>query len=181
LQAYEYAERANVPEVWSLLAEAQINHELVKEAIDSYIKADDPSTYLKVVEVATAADNYDELVKYLQMARAKTKEPAVETELIFAYAKTDRLADIEQFVTETHNANIQKVGDRCFDSKLFKAARILYENISNFARLASTLVYLGEFQQAVSGARKANSTRTWKEVCFACVDSDEFTMVRVWS
>lgn len=36
--------------------------------------------------------------------------------------------------------------------------------MSNFARLAFTLVHLKEFQGAVDSARKANSTRTWKEV-----------------
>ena len=47
---------------------------------------------------------------------------------------------------------------------MYEAAKLLFNNISNFARLASTLVHLGEFQNAVDGARKANSTRTWKEV-----------------
>lgn len=47
---------------------------------------------------------------------------------------------------------------------MFEAAKLLYNNVSNFGRLASTLVHLGEYQAAVDGARKANSTRTWKEV-----------------
>jgi clathrin heavy chain len=51
---------------------------------------------------------------------------------------------------------------------MFKAAKILYSNISNLIRLASTLVYLSKFQNAVDAARKANSTRSWKEVCLAC-------------
>lgn len=58
-----------------------------------------------------------------------------------------------------------QVGDRCFDQKMYDAAKILFNSISNFARLASTVVHLGEFQNAVDAARKANSTRTWKEVC----------------
>lgn len=57
-----------------------------------------------------------------------------------------------------------QVGDRCFDEKMFDAAKLLYNNVSNFAKLASTLVHLGEYQAAVDGARKANSTKTWKEV-----------------
>lgn len=57
-----------------------------------------------------------------------------------------------------------EVGDRCYNDKMYEAAKILYNNISNYGRLASTLVHLGEFQAAVDGARKANSTRTWKEV-----------------
>jgi hypothetical protein len=56
------------------------------------------------------------------------------------------------------------VADRCFDDKMYEAAKLLYNNVSNYARLAITLVHLGEYQGAVDGARKANSTRTWKEV-----------------
>ena len=57
-----------------------------------------------------------------------------------------------------------KVGDRCYEEGMYDAAKLLYNNVSNFARLASTLVHLGEYQAAVDSARKANSTRTWKEV-----------------
>lgn len=32
---------------------------------------------------------------------------------------------------------------------------------------------------AVDSARKANSTRTWKEVCFACVDEGEFRLAQM--
>ena len=52
-RAYEFAERCNEAPVWSLLANAQIRQGLVKEAIDSFIKADDPTSYLEVVNVAT--------------------------------------------------------------------------------------------------------------------------------
>lgn len=57
-----------------------------------------------------------------------------------------------------------QVGDRCYEEGMYEAAKLLYNNVSNFARLASTLVHLGEYQAAVDSARKANSTRTWKEV-----------------
>jgi len=51
-RAYEFAERCNEPAVWSQLARAQLQKDLVKEAIDSYIKADDPSAYMEVVQAA---------------------------------------------------------------------------------------------------------------------------------
>lgn len=51
-RAYEYAERCNQPAVWSLLAKSQLENAMVKEAIDSYIKADDPSTYTEVIQAA---------------------------------------------------------------------------------------------------------------------------------
>jgi len=62
---------------------------------------------------------------------------------------------------------------------MYDAAKLLYNNISNFARLAITLVHLKEYQGAVDSARKANSTRTWKEVCFACVESGEFRLAQM--
>ncbi len=50
-RAFEYAERANEPGVWSKLAKAQLNAHLTKKAIDSYIKAKDPSNYREVISV----------------------------------------------------------------------------------------------------------------------------------
>lgn len=178
-RAYEFAERCNEPAVWSQLAKAQLQKDLVKEAIDSYIKADDPSAYMEVVQAADKSGNWEDLVKFLQMARKKARESYVETELIFALAKTNRLAELEEFINGPNNAHIQQVGDRCYDEKMYDAAKLLYNNVSNFGRLASTLVHLGEYQAAVDGARKANSTRTWKEVCFACVDGNEFRLAQM--
>lgn len=54
-RAYEFAERCNEPAVWSQLAKAQLQKGMVKEAIDSYIKADDPSSYMEVVQAANAS------------------------------------------------------------------------------------------------------------------------------
>jgi clathrin heavy chain len=178
-RAYEFAERCNQPAVWSLLAKAQLDGIMVKEAIDSYIKADDPSTYTEVIQAANAQSNFEDLVRYLQMARKKTRETFIETELVFAFAKTNRLADLEEFISGPNHAQIMQVGERCYEEKMYEAAKLLFNNISNFARLASTLVHLGEFQNAVDSARKANSTRTWKEVCFSCVDAEEFRLAQV--
>ena len=56
-RAYEFAERCNEPDVWSLLAKAQLEQNMVKEAIDSFIKADDPSVYTDVVAIARKEGN----------------------------------------------------------------------------------------------------------------------------
>ncbi|XP_013785578.1 clathrin heavy chain 1-like [Limulus polyphemus] len=178
-RAYEFAERCNEPAVWSQLAKAQLEQGLVKEAIDSFIKAGDPSSYMDVVQTAHKTDNWEDLVRFLQMARKKARESYVESELIYAYAKTNRLSDLEEFISSPNHADIQKIGDRCFDDGLYEPAKLLYNNVSNFARLAITLVHLKEFQGAVDSARKANSTRTWKEVCFACVNSEEFRLAQM--
>jgi len=74
---------------------------------------------------------------------------------------------------------LQSVGDRIFDEGLYEAARILFAHIPNYGRLASCLVRLHQFQPAVEAARKANSPRTWKEVCYACVDEGEFRLAQL--
>ena len=57
-RAYEFAERCNDPGVWSILAKAQLDQGLVKEAIDSYIKSDDPSAYVEVVDAAKISGQF---------------------------------------------------------------------------------------------------------------------------
>uniref|UniRef100_A0AC35THB5 Clathrin heavy chain n=1 Tax=Rhabditophanes sp. KR3021 TaxID=114890 RepID=A0AC35THB5_9BILA len=178
-RAYEYAERCNQPLVWGALAKAQLKMNLVKEAVDSFIKADDPASFIEVVKKCTETDHWDDMVRYLQMAHKKSREAFIETELCFAFAKTNRLTDLDSFVTSPNHASIQQVGDRCFDQGLYDAAKLLYNNISNNAKLAVTLVRLNDFQAAVDAARKANSTKTWKQVCFACVDNKEFRLAQI--
>ena len=178
-RAYEFAEKCNLPEVWSKLARAQLKAHLIKEAIDSYIRADDPTNYVEVIAGAEQNSKYEDLVRYLQMARKAAREPYIESELIFAFAKTNRLADLEDFINSPNVAQIQVVGDRCFDEEMYEAAKILFNNISNYARLASTLVRLKEYQAAVDAARKANSTKIWKEVNIACVEAQEFRLAQV--
>ncbi|KAG5447542.1 Clathrin heavy chain 1 [Clonorchis sinensis] len=178
-RAYEFAERCNEPTVWSALAHAQLREGSVKEAINSYIRASDPSRYEDVVRIASASDHWEDLVRYLQMARKKTRETFIDSELAFAYAKTNRLSDLEEFISGPNHANVTLVADRCFDQQMYVAAKLLYSNVSNYSRLAITLVHLGEYQGAVDAARKANSTRTWKEVCCACVDHKEFRLAQM--
>ncbi|XP_071124193.1 clathrin heavy chain 1-like [Mytilus edulis] len=172
-RAYEFAERCNDPAVWSLLGHAQLDANMVKEAIDSFITADDPTYYMDIVKVASKNNSWEDLVKFLQMARKKARETFIETELIYAYAKTNRLGDLEEFISGPNQANITQVADRCFDDKMFEPAKLLYNNLSNYDRLAITLVHLKENQAAIDGASKANSTTTWKEVSlsFDCIEN----------
>lgn len=95
--------------MWSQLARAQLQQGLVKESIDSFIKADDPSAYMDVVETAHRTSHWEDLVRYLQMARKKARESFIESELIYAYARTNRLADLEEFISGPNHADIQKV------------------------------------------------------------------------
>lgn len=93
------------------------------------------------------------------MARKHLREPKVDTELAYAYAKTDRLHDMEDFLGMTNVADVLEVGEKCFEDELYQAAKLLFTSISNWARLATTLIYLGENQGAVESARKAGNTQ----------------------
>nr|CAB3490675.1 unnamed protein product [Digitaria exilis] len=178
-RAEEFAFRVEEDAVWSQVAKAQLREGLVSEAIESFIRADDAAHFLDVIRAAEEANVYNDLVKYLLMVRQKAREPKVDGELIFAYAKIDRLSDIEEFILMPNVANLQNVGDRLYDEELYEAAKIIYASISNWAKLAVTLVKLKQFQGAVDAARKANSAKTWKEVCFACVDAEEFRLAQI--
>jgi clathrin heavy chain len=85
-RAFEFADRVNEPEVYSKLGKAQLDRDLVKEAIEAFIKAQDPEFYHEVISAAQRTDHYGDLVNYLQMCRKKLKEPVIESELIYAFA-----------------------------------------------------------------------------------------------
>ncbi|KAK2982510.1 hypothetical protein RJ640_026353 [Escallonia rubra] len=178
-RAVEFAFRVEEDAVWSQVAKAQLREGLVSDAIESFIRADDATQFLDVIRASEDADVYHDLVRYLLMVRQKTKEPKVDSELIYAYAKIDRLGDIEEFILMPNVANLHNVGDRLYDEALYEAAKIIYAFISNWAKLAVTLVKLQQYQGAVDAARKANSSKTWKEVCFACVDAEEFRLAQI--
>ena len=178
-RAVEFASRVEEDEVWSQVAKAQLRQGLVSDAIDSFIRANDATEFLDVIRAAGQTGAFEDLVKYLLMVRRNVKEPKVDSELIYAYAKIDRLGEIEEFILQPNVANLPNVGDRLYDEALYEAAKIIFTHISNWPRLASTLVKLHQFQGAVDAARKANSSRTWKEVCFACVDAEEFRLAQI--
>ena len=39
--------------------------------------------------------------------RKKQKEPRVDTELVYAYAKVNQLEQLQEFISGTHQANLQ--------------------------------------------------------------------------
>jgi clathrin heavy chain len=178
-RAYDYADRLNRPDVWTKLGRAQLRQGKVKEAIASFIKGNDPEDYVEVIDAANRADLAEDLIKFLVMARTRVREQRVDSELAYAYAKADRLAELDAFVAGPNVANVQDVADRCFNEGVYEAARLLYSSINNFAKLAVTLLRLQQFGPAVDAARKANSTATWKEVSRACVEAKQFRLAQV--
>ena len=125
--------KTNKPEVWSELGKSQLDNFALKEAIYAFIKAQDPAHYERVINLAQNQNDYDELIQFLLMARNTIKDSKIDSELIFSYAKGGErfLTELEQFVRDPNQADIQKCGDRCFDDKLYLAAEILFKRISN--------------------------------------------------
>ncbi|CAJ0541647.1 Ff.00g081550.m01.CDS01 [Fusarium sp. VM40] len=178
-RAQAYAEEVDLPEVWSKVAKAQLDGLRVSDAIESYIKAEDPRNYLEVIEVATHAGKNEDLVKYLRMTRKTLREPAIDTALAFSYARLDQLSELEDFLRATNVANIEESGDKAYEEGLYEASKIFYTSISNWAKLATTLVHLSDYQAAVECARKANNIKVWKQVHEACVEKKEFRLAQI--
>ena len=175
-RAIEFAARLNDQAVWYKLGRAQLDANLVPDAMQSYLKAEDPRDYMQVIETAEREEFFDELIVYLRMARTRIKDQFIDTELLYCLAKKhgDRLTELEDFLSSPNTANVQQVGDRLFDERLFKAAKLLFQSMPNHSKLASCFVALGDFQSAIEAARKANNTKTWKEISSACVGAQEF-------
>ncbi|KAF4309669.1 hypothetical protein GTA08_BOTSDO02967 [Botryosphaeria dothidea] len=178
-RAQEYADRVDLPEVWSKVAKAQLDGLRVTDSIESYIRAQDPSNYNEVIEIATHAGKDEDLIKFLKMARKTLREPPIDTGLAFCYARTNQLAELEDFLRATNVADVEASGDKAYEEGYHEAAKIFFTSISNWAKLATTLVHLEDYQAAVECARKANSTKVWKQVNEACVGKKEFRLAQI--
>lgn len=178
-RAQDFAEEVDLPEVWSKTAAAQLGGLRVADAISSYVKANDPSNYNEVIETATHAGKDEDLIKFLKMARKTQREPAIDSALAFCYARLDQLPELEDFLRSPNVADVEAAGDQAAAQDLHQAAKIFYTSISNWAKLATTLVHLEEYQAAVDCARRANSIKVWREVHNACVAKKEFRLASI--
>jgi len=178
-EAVDWASHCNDPNVWSEVARAQLGLGSIVEAIQSFIKAKDTKDYANVIQRAEAANEFKALVSFLELARQiQNRDPIIETELCFSYAKMDMLAELEGLVSSPNSARVHDIADRCFDQQLYKAAKILYTSIKDYTRLTETLLQLQEFQAAIESARKAATTSAWKAVNKACVLAGEFKLAQ---
>merc|ERR1719157_130553 len=106
-RAQEFAARIDEPTVWYKLGKSQLENGTIPEAIESYLKAEDATDYAEVIQAAEREENYEELIRFLQMARNKVKDQLIDGELVFSLARTERLAEMEEFVNSTNTANTQ--------------------------------------------------------------------------
>lgn len=177
-KATDFASTWDKPDVWVILGKAQLDKNMTKEAISSFLKAEDPQYFEDVIFASKADDLYEELIDFLLMARAKLKNPILDNELIYSYAKTEKLGELEDFLNTKNNAKYPEIGERLYNQKLFLAAKIIYKHIKDNSKLALCYVNLKEFKNAVEAANDAGKIPVWKEVCFACVDAEEFKLAQ---
>ncbi|KAG9438371.1 hypothetical protein H6P81_021683 [Aristolochia fimbriata] len=183
LQARYVVERMD-PELWEKILSP--DNEFRRQLIDQVVSTSLPeskspeqvSAAVKVGDVAVKAALYDEaFVAKVQLCEGLVSD-AIES-FIRAEDATQFLDDI--WASEDANVyhdlvSLPNVGDRLCD----EASKVIYAFISNWAKLAVTLVKRKQFQGAVDAARKANRSKTWKEVCFACGDAEEFRLAQIF-
>ena len=182
-RAEEYAMKVDSSEVWSALGVKQLEAGKMAAGVNSLIKAKDPAPYMAVIDAARNEGDpadFELVVKFLKFARNKVKDiRIVDTEIVYALCKCNKLAEVEEFIYQPHGGDLEEAGDRCVEDDLFAAAKLLFSAVNNYGKLAPVLVRLGDFQGAVEAARKADRVRTWRAVCFACVDSKEFRLAQI--
>lgn len=176
-----FAQKTDMPEVWSVLGDYLVKQDEVHEGIECLIKAKNADLVADVTAAAERTNSYGDLIKYLTMARqySRAKDNKIDTALVITFAKTGRLGELEEFLKETHNVKIGVIADRCFDDKLYESARVLYTVANNYARLASTEVMLHNLSAAVDAANKAKSIATYKEVNLACIEAGELKLAGI--
>ena len=136
--------------------------------IDRGLDYANSSHFARVIEISNCPESMIiELIRFLQMACKTLRERKIDTELAYAYAKTDLLHDIEDFLAITNIVDILEVGEECFEDQLYQAAKLLFTSIFNWARFATTLIYLGENEAAVESARKTQCVHFCKALCLA--------------
>lgn len=181
-RARAYAQDCKLPEVHTELGRYLLSKDELSEAIDALIAAKNPDYVPQAVAAADRINQYNDLIKYLHMARKERKSASdmnIDTFLVLTFAKTGRMSELEEFLkSQTHGVQILQVADKCFNDGLFDSARALYQAASNFPKLASTLVRLKNFQGAVEASEKAQSVKCWKDVMVACVEALELTLAQ---
>lgn len=178
-RAENYVEKTEKLELWSELGSAQLQSNEIAAGIHSYIKAEDPSDYMNVINIAETAGAFNELIPYLLMARKTLKETKIDSCLILAYAQLEKLSELEEILSGSNSANLEEVGDKLIELRNYKAAKLCYSSVSNYSKLASTLVYLNDFQEAVNIARKASNIRVWRLVNNSCIKEKEFKLAQI--
>ena len=97
-----FAEKTNMPSVWGKLGRAQLNAHEVEEAIESFIKANDCEMYHEVINEAEQQGKFEELIKFLTMARNLKKDKFIDGELVYSLARCNKLPELEALLSQSN-------------------------------------------------------------------------------
>ncbi|RIB06152.1 armadillo-type protein [Gigaspora rosea] len=164
------------PEYVSVTVKAFMAADLPIELMELLAKFILDNTAFNVAEIAVKNGLYEEAFNIYKKHGENTNAINVLIEHIGSIDRASEFAEI---------------GDRCYDDGLYAAAKILFQSISNWTRLASALVYLGEYQAVVDGAyehlrlfwprlsvsnviRACDEAHLWKEMVFLYENYGEF-------
>lgn len=169
----------NTAELWSILGSAHLNREETKESVSCFLKAKNGSDYLRVIHQAESSKLFEQLVEYLRMCREGVKDTAIDNSLAFCFANLSQSNELEDLLADSNSVDVLRVGDRCFEEGMYEPARVLYSQTQNNSKIASCLIKLQQFTKAIEFAKRANTTKTWKEVCVACVEQQEYKLAAI--
>ena len=180
-RAVAFAEKSNKPEVWSSIGVAFLNQKQLVQAIDCFIKAKDPNLAGKVIELAGELPNDEKLLEYLTMTRSIRKDSVTDNEYLFTLSRLNRLAEIESFIAGPNTADLARVAESLFEAEFFEASKLIFIRLKSNARIASCQIKLNSLNEAIEYAKKANTSKTWREVAFACIENREFKLAAIAS
>ncbi len=106
------------------------------------------------MQIAQTDSKYEDLVRYLTMARETLKERYIDTELVYSLAQTN-LSELETFIRAPNIAEIISVGNRCFDEGLIEAAQLLFASIGISPSTLAQLAVIGDSRRSGSVASDA--------------------------
>jgi hypothetical protein len=92
---------------------------------------------MEVIEIASRAGKYDDLIRYLQMARKTIREPQVDGYLLLSFAKTDRLHDLEDFLAGLNVADVFPLSDPADNRSLILVRNATTRNCTKLQRSSS--------------------------------------------
>jgi len=98
---------------------------------------------MEVIEIASRAGKYEDLIRYLQMARKTVREPQVDGYLLLSFAKTDRLHDLEDFLAGLNVADVFLLTDSADNRFLISERNATTRNYIRLQRFSSPLSRTG--------------------------------------
>lgn len=90
-RAADFAEKTNQPEVWTELAIAYLNKEMFPEAIQAFIKAQNPNYYEELITLNRKIHKHELLLEFFDMARKYKKDMYIDNEYIYCLARLNNL------------------------------------------------------------------------------------------